>query len=99
MSNKISVLLLESRTSKFHDFCIFEPLEPCIYVFYYTERLKKHTRKYGHVFGKYYVCKYDDTILNISEGLCAYAFENLEFAILVTWNVTISEFDNSKIGN
>ena len=47
-SNKIPILLFEkTKISNFHDFWIFEPVEPRIYSFYYTKILQTNRENMG----------------------------------------------------
>ena len=43
----------------FHDFLIYEVLEPCIYSFYYTNIPQKILESIWEHSGKYYFCKYE----------------------------------------
>ena len=51
-------IILKIKFVIFHDFLIFQALEPRIYSLYYTKIPQKIVEIYGNIMEKYYVCKY-----------------------------------------
>ena len=47
----LELVILTTKMSTFHDFWMFEPVEPRIYSFYYAKILKSMQENYGEIFG------------------------------------------------
>ena len=84
-------IILNIAISKFHDFWIFEPVEPRIYSFYYTKNAAKNTRKYRGIL---------EHIIFVNLGINHFElFESLRTVFLFWVSPFLSFFVKAGTGN
>ena len=80
--SNLGFIIWSTKTSKFHDFWIFEPWRTLIYGFEYAKNTLTDVRKLWKYVETYYFCKYENQLFWTFWKVCVSNFWTLKIAKL-----------------